>query len=402
MESISPHTTPKPDTAVPWRISLLGLAGFCVGVTVALWLHQWPSLALIALVGCTGAPMWWAEWKRQPHTLPTIPAFDANHRQTWRAYGVVVAGTIWAVTLNVLPLASGSILHGFWQALKALWPLLTLGIALYIWVPTHAHPSGMELAGRWLKLRDANTPFPWHVLRDHLVKAFFLPLMLAFAYEWAAQANPWGSTGFPLWYFSSIAVLYLVDTVFGAVGYLSTSRRLDAHIRSSNPYWLGWVAALACYPPFFTWLQQAGFQYRDELLWLHWLSPSHPIFHFWGGCILLLSAIYVLSTVVFGIRFSNLTHRGIITHGPYRWTKHPAYLSKNLSWWLISVPFISSAGISTAVAHCVILLGVNGIYWLRARTEERHLMSDPIYREYASWIAQHGLFARLRRAVSLR
>lgn len=36
-------------------------------------------------------------------------------------------------------------------------------------------------------------------------------------------------------------------------------------------------------------------------------------------------AIYAWATIMFGGRFSNLTHRGIITNGPYPWTKHPAY-----------------------------------------------------------------------------
>jgi hypothetical protein len=56
------------------------------------------------------------------------------------------------------------------------------------------------------------------------------------------------------------------------------------------------------------------------------------------------SIIYVWSTAVFGLRFSDLTHRGIITNGPYRWVKRPAFLTKNLSWWMISVPFIAGAG----------------------------------------------------------
>jgi hypothetical protein len=47
----------------------------------------------------------------------------------------------------------------------------------------------------------------------------------------------------------------------------------------------------------------------------------------------------------------------------------------------------------------VLLLGLNGIYWLRAWTEERHLGRDPEYRRYAAWIAQHGLFRRLRLAA---
>lgn len=122
-----------------------------------------------------------------------------------------------------------------------------------------------------------------------------------------------------------------------------------------------------------------------------------PLYYAWGGSILILTGVYALSTVVFGIRFSNLTHRGIITHGPYRLTKHPAYISKNLSWWLISVPFVSGASATAALAHCGILLCINFVYWVRAKTEEQHLLADPKYREYAAWIEEHGLFARLVR-----
>ena len=101
---------------------------------------------------------------------------------------------------------------------------------------------------------------------------------------------------------------------------------------------------------------------------------------------------------MFGIRFSNLTHRGIITSGPYRWTKHPAYISKNISWWLISIPFLPPDGsVLTALKLSVMLGLVNLIYYLRAVTEERHLMQDPVYREYSEYIRQHGLFSFLRK-----
>jgi|GEM_PF-2860579 len=56
--------------------------------------------------------------------------------------------------------------------------------------------------------------------------------MISFAYEWAGNANPWTSAQAPAWYFVAIAGLYLVDTTFAAVGYLSTS---SAWIRISAP-----------------------------------------------------------------------------------------------------------------------------------------------------------------------
>jgi steroid 5-alpha reductase family enzyme len=64
---------------------------------------------------------------------------------------------------------------------------------------------------------------------------------------------------------------------------------------------------------------------------------------------------------------SPISPIGIVTDGPYRFSKHPAYLAKNLTWWLISVPFISAAGPSEAVRMSLLLLLVNGIYLLRAR-----------------------------------
>jgi protein-S-isoprenylcysteine O-methyltransferase Ste14 len=75
--------------------------------------------------------------------------------------------------------------------------------------------------------------------------------------------------------------------------------------------------------------------------------------------------------------------------------KHPAYLSKNLSWWMISVPFVACAGWWTAVQSCLMLGAANLIYYLRARTEERHLAADPAYRDYREFIASHGLWAYL-------
>ena len=94
------------------------------------------------------------------------------------------------------------------------------------------------------------------------------------------------------------------------------------------------------------------------------------------------------AAVSFSLRFSNLTHRGVLTGGPYQLTKHPAYVSKNLAWWLVAVPFIpevwSVGGLWDALRCCLALLGVNFVYLMRARTEERHLSRDPAYVAYAT------------------
>ena len=110
------------------------------------------------------------------------------------------------------------------------------------------------------------------------------------------------------------------------------------------------------------------------------------LYGLWGCLILLLIFIYVWSTVAFGARFSNLTHRGIITNGPYLYTKHPAYLAKNLSWWLIAMPFMPSGNGAQLLRSCTLLGLLNAVYYLRAKTEERHLALDPMYEQYTQWI----------------
>jgi hypothetical protein len=39
---------------------------------------------------------------------------------------------------------------------------------------------------------------------------------------------------------------------------------------------------------------------------------------------------------------------------------------------------------------------VSLIYYLRAKTEERHLMNFVEYREYSHWISENGLWAKIR------
>lgn len=160
----------------------------------------------------------------------------------------------------------------------------------------------------------------------------------------------------------------------------------------------GWLVAVICYQPFWSLISNQYIRYEGSLFWDNWLISMPVVRVIWGAAIIALVMCYALSTISFGLRFSNLTNRGIITSGPYRFTKHPAYIAKNLSYWMVSVPFIEPLGWRPAVTHCAALIAVNLLYFLRARTEERHLMNDPEYRAYAEWIARNGLFAKLSRA----
>ena len=134
----------------------------------------------------------------------------------------------------------------------------------------------------------------------------------------------------------------------------------------------------------------------DAGQWNDWLADYPLASALMGAWLVILTAIYAWATVAFGLRFSNLTHRGILTHGPYAWSKHPAYLSKNLFWWFGTIPFLATTGNPVDMIRNTVVMGfVSGVYYWRARTEERHLSADPAYRDYAAWMARNGPIPRL-------
>lgn len=108
----------------------------------------------------------------------------------------------------------------------------------------------------------------------------------------------------------------------------------------------------------------------------------------------------MLATVAFGPLFSNLTRRGIITSGPYRFTKHPAYLAKNTGWWLYELPAFFAEGLGGAIRRAIMLGCFSAIYLARARCEERLLSHDPVYRAYVRYVAANGILAVLKRRLT--
>ena len=51
------------------------------------------------------------------------------------------------------------------------------------------------------------------------------------------------------------------------------------------------------------------------------------------------------------------------------------------------------------IRNTVLMAVVSGVYYWRARTEERHLMADPAYQVYAAWVERNGPIPRLIRRL---
>src|SRR3989344_1583417 len=294
-----------------------------------------------------------------------------------------------------------------WVSFVTASPVILLLVALYFFITEH--------------LRDPNPDTLWHLglvalrkkhwrhvpdLTEHwrqwMVKTVFVPFAFATIYAtvYIFETIIKNFTFDLLQVFSLLYILgFVVDSVFGTIGYLMSFRFLDSHIRSTQRSILGWMACLICYPPLMSLLYLFVTFFQNGEAWEIWLRNAGVFTWLWAATILLLQGLYAWATVICGFRFSNLTNRGIITNGPYRYFKHPAYLAKNISWWLIFMPFVLTISIPVALGTAAQLLFVNFIYYLRAKTEERHLWEDEHYRAYVRWIDSYGVFARFRQLL---
>ncbi|HYF10441.1 MAG TPA: isoprenylcysteine carboxylmethyltransferase family protein [Candidatus Paceibacterota bacterium] len=272
--------------------------------------------------------------------------------------------------------------------------LYTAYFPLYLLFHTFAKPSK-----GYLILRGLRRLLPWTALAPgeerrlsheektallfFVVKFYFLPLMINFAagnFQGAVgtlsqfdpsrllEASYFIAVTYPL----LILLIFFIDTFYFAFGYLFESDKLDNTVRSVEPTVLGWVSALLCYPPFNSAIMERFFPWYPSLYGSFGSLEATLIAYL---AILGALFIYLWGTLALGTKCSNLTNRGIVSHGPYAWIRHPHYASKNLAWWIALLPVMS-------VAAFISMLAWSAVYFVRAWTEERHLLADPEYQAY--------------------
>ena len=402
---------PRPASAVSTGVGMAGLAGLVIWLIIALIFGMdGPYSALMNVAFC-GVPMvLWSLLVDRVHRNPTTGIdWDAPPKPTREILDISLTKltglwATWALIAAIYAVArfywQGNYVFAMEMFAASAVPLFVLSIPYVIWLDRRLIESrdgawalGAMLTGR----HNYDSQAIYAHFRSWAVKGFFLAFMISIVpsgfrnvinADFAAiQTNP---VALAQWL---ITLMFVIDVAFATVGYLLTMKPLDAHIRSATPYAAGWAAALICYPPFGLMNSGGPLDYQsNDGNWIFWLQGHPLLLGFIGALLVALTAIYAWATIAFGLRFSNLTDRGILTHGPYAFTKHPAYLSKNLFWWLSSLPFlVTTNNPIDAIRNTALLAVVSGIYYWRAKTEEWHLSADPTYRAYADWMGKYGL-----------
>ncbi|MBW8783881.1 MAG: DUF1295 domain-containing protein [Novosphingobium sp.] len=419
---------PRPVSDVSAGVGLAGLAGLFVWLMIC---REWPAIAeALALPGprvplsgryaaltavlFSGLPMvLWSVCVERVHRRPSTGIDWAHPRPLLAVLEVSItklAGlwATWAIIAFLYCIARWYWRGGYLFAMEVLGaaavPLFLLSIPYVLWLDRVLREP-RDGAWHFGALLIGREPFDfdevWRHARAWAVKGFFCAFMISIL--------PPGFAGLVTLDFASVAhdpvrltvaltdLLFLIDVQIAMVGYLLTLKPLDAHIRSANPYLAGWLAALICYPPFIMMGNGSPLDYHPATAdWAYWFAGHTVVLWVWGALLVLLTGIYAWATVAFGLRFSNLTYRGVLTNGPYRYTRHPAYLSKNLFWWCSTLPFLALTGsLTDVIRNTTVLAMVSAVYFWRARTEERHLLAeDAKYRAYHGWMERNALITR--------
>ena len=435
-----PAPAARPASDVSTAVGLAGLAGLLLWIMVC---RQWPVIAdafgfrgpherlsgphaaLMALVFSSMPMVLVSVLVDRVHRRPTT-GIDWDRPRKWGEdidVSITKLAGLWA-TWALIALIYG-IARWYWVgqyqfAMAVLGvcagPLLLMSIPYVLCLDrVLVNPrDGAWHFGAMLIGRDSHdTEQVRHHLRAWAVKGFFCAFMISIlpgGFQGVVMLDLGTLAGDPVaisrW---GTELLFVIDVQIAMVGYLLTLKPLDAHIRTANPYLAGWLAALICYPPFVLMGDGGPLNYHQNTGdWAMWLKAWPMLQWLWCAILITLTAVYAWATVAFGLRFSNLTYRGVLTHGPYAFTRHPAYLSKNLFWWFSTMPFIATTGSLTDELRNTVLLGlVSAVYFWRAKTEERHLRAeDAKYRDYHAWMREHGAitgaFTALGRSLGRR
>lgn len=193
-------------------------------------------------------------------------------------------------------------------------------------------------------------------------------------------------------YNQSITILFTIDLAIFSFGYLTELGILKNKVRTVETTPAGLFFCLACYPPFFS-------ATNSFLGWNHntnaaaFSDPNSLITWTFRIIAIFFLIMYVGASMALGSKASNLTNRGTVSSFPYNIVRHPAYISKILFWMFTTIPLFivhfNGHGFSLkkylidVILLIITFVCLTFIYYFRALTEERHLIKDPDYQEYA-------------------
>lgn len=220
-------------------------------------------------------------------------------------------------------------------------------------------------------------------LKDLGYNLDFVRVMFEDAYKYIYNNNGvWGGvlqfivdTG-DVW----LKLIMTLTLIILAFSYLTESDLLKNRVKSADTTPLGVLSCLLCYYPVIL-LTNKFIQVTD--------NPQLPVNNTVLLAVLLVFSIIanlgiLISVISLGTKSGNLTNRGIVTRFPYNIVRHPDYAMQILFILTTTVPLYTNGeyGTLSKITMGFATLAWIYLYYLRAITEERHLIKDEAYKAY--------------------
>src|SRR5581483_1155193 len=319
--------------------------------------------------------LWDAPWRNSPR--PEI-AWPLILRRTGVKWLGVMAGVAMLLTAWwALPEYRQPRYRAFFAVSHILLPWVPFAtVPSILWAEWRIGPKeddrwhfGLLLLGRWKEI-------DWQQIRQGLmgwfIKGFFLPVNFSGASDlighFRGMEGQLLSAEWPKAVFFADAMMFATLGIAILPGYLFSARIFNNELKKVDCTWFGWVVTLSCYPPFNSVVSGRWFAYESKVdaqwmpPWTAWGLHSMGVAHLIGGILLLLEFFHFWGESSFGLRSSNLSNRGILTNGPYRFCKHPIYLSKCVGWLIIWAPIGLGRPVSEIFRWLLLFCSWCGIY----------------------------------------
>lgn len=384
----------------------------CATTLVAYWAFSRAPISNLvlaaAIVGAASSVMTLLEWVRLPVVAQRQPLSKIFSHSVTTWLGTLAGLALTCALWGTLAIYRDAYYAPFFDILPLILIATPVLSALFILAAESllgpsvqgGYQLGLVLLGR---TREVN----WHLVRDNLLmwllRGFFLPInfcelvraMGVFrGHELSLLQGSWVAGEY-------YALIMIYALIIAAVtpGYLFGARLIGTETKAISSTWFAWVVTLACYAPFEVVVFKNWFNYNPVAAspvwfqpWVQHLQHLPAVLETVGGAIILFALIHLWAEAQFGLRSSNISNRGIITTGAYRFCKHPVYATKCAVWFLLWMPFVSGTTAFDSLRLTFLFACVCGIYILRALAEEKLLSADPDYVSYALWMDEHGTF----------
>ena len=177
-----------------------------------------------------------------------------------------------------------------------------------------------------------------------------------------------------------LKIIFTITTFVYLFSYLSDSILTKNKIKSIDTTPLGVISCLCCYFPVSI-LTFSFIKVTEENL----LPVNNTTLLVILNLIVIFANIGSLIAILrLGTKAGNLTNRGIVTGFPYNIIRHPDYSMQIIYIIATSIPLflMGNHDLFSKIMMTLSTFAWIYIYYLRAITEERHLIQDEKYQEY--------------------